>query len=450
MPSIRRRLLIGTAVLLAIVIVVTGIAVNVAVHKRAEDALEQRLQGLIYGLLGATDVKDDNSVVVNETELPDPQLSSPSSELYAEIIGNLGETYWRSVSRTHTVPSVPYSKIGEWEFSRHPGELGGAVYHLQLTLLWELSSGDQLPLIVHVVTDSVVLDQQLSRFKQFLWTSLAAAAALLLLMQAFILRHALEPLSTIGQELRDIETGNREALNESVAKELKPLAVGINTLLLSERARQTMFKNLVDDLAHSLKTPLTVLKNVASSRSEKSEEQRIVREQTEQMQQSLQHYLERASGRTTQALVSPVAVAPILKRLSDSLNKIHPNVTISTQPSVALRVSMAEADLFEVFGNLLDNACKYGATEVVITAPPNEHALVINDNGRGFDSAVMEQVMQRGVRADSQVAGQGLGLANSRDRLNAYGGSLHLAESSTGGGQVHIVFPTSQPAPQPQ
>ncbi len=445
MPSIRRRLLIGTAVLLAIVIVVTGVAVNVSVHKRAEDALQQRLQGLVYGLLGATDVREDNSVVVNETELPDPQLSSPGTELYAEIIGNLGESYWRSVSRTHTVPSVPYSKIGEWEFSRHPGEPGGAVYSLQLTLLWELSNGDQLPLIVHVVTDSVVLDQQLARFKQFLWTSLAAAALVLLLMQAFILRRALEPLSTIGQELRDIESGDREALNESVAKELKPLAVGINTLLLSERARQTLFKNLVDDLAHTLKTPLTVLKNVASDTENQSEDQRIVREQTEQMQQSLQHYLERASGRTTQAFVSPVAIVPILERLIESLQKIHPNVTISTQLTSPLRVSMAEADLFEVLGNLLDNACKYGATDVVIAPATDEHGLLISDNGRGFDQSIVEQVMQRGVRADSQVAGQGLGLANSRDRLNAYGGSLQLAESDSGGGQVRITFPTTQP-----
>ena len=93
MPSIHRRLLLGTALLLAIVILVTATAVNYSVLQRAENALELRLPGLIYGLLGATDVQEDNSVVLNEAELPDPQLSSPGTNLYAELIGNRGENY---------------------------------------------------------------------------------------------------------------------------------------------------------------------------------------------------------------------------------------------------------------------------------------------------------------------------------------------------------------------
>jgi len=139
---------------------------------------------LIYGLLGATDVQEDNSVIVNEAELPDAQLSSPGTNLYAELIGNLGEKYWQSVSRTHTVPAAPYSRIGEWQFSRHPGEQHGHVYQMQLTIVWELVNGDQLPLIVHVVSDSAVLDQQLASFRRTLWTSLALAAIGLLVMQA--------------------------------------------------------------------------------------------------------------------------------------------------------------------------------------------------------------------------------------------------------------------------
>jgi len=442
MPSINRRLAIGTALLLAIVVLVLGTAVNISVHQRAEDALELRLQGLIYGLLGATDVQDDGAVVFNETELPDPQLLIDGSELYAQLIGNLDQIYWESVSRTPLIPDAPYSKIGEWRFTKHENS-SDKVYQLQLTILWELMNGDQLPLIVRVVSDANVLNQELASFKRTLWTSLAIAAALLLLAQTFILRKALIPLKTLGKELQEIENGTRESLNENVAQELRPLANGLNTLLGSERNRQAEFRHLVDDLAHTLKTPLTILKNLASQSNRSDNDTRIVNEQTEQMQTSLQHYLERAAGRTTQALVTPVAVLPIATRITTSLPKIHPTVSIAIEPSLSpsLQVRVAEADLFEILGNLTDNACKYGATEVRIGADEASRQLWIDDNGPGFTEATIEQITDRGVRADRSVAGQGLGLTSSRERLLVYGGSLLLSKSPAGGARVLLDFP---------
>ncbi len=453
MPSINRRLTIGTAIMLAVVVLVLGSAVNYSVHQRAENALERRLQGLIYGLLGATDVQDDGSVIFNETELPDPQLSTNGTELYAQLLGNVGDVYWESESRTHTVPPAPHSKIGEWLFSEHQSnghsngqsdsQSSGKVYQLQLTILWELISGEELPLIVRVVSDADVLNKELATFRRTLWTSLALAAVLLLLAQTIMLRKALQPLHTIKAELQDIENGQRESLNEHVAKELRPLANGLNTLLSSERIRQAEFRHLVEDLAHTLKTPLTVLKNLASQTSRTSNDARIVGEQTQQMQASLEHYLERASGRATQALVSPVAVLPVVQRLATALPKIHPNVTVSVHESVSssLKVRVATADLFEILGNLTENACKYGATDVNISADETLRKIWIDDNGRGFAKETIEQLTQRGVRADSSVAGQGLGLANSRERLQAYGGTMQLSISDAGGARVELDFP---------
>jgi len=443
MPSIHRRLLFGTAFIVAIVVLATGTAVNYSVFKRAEASLQDRLQGLVYGLLGATDVQDDNSVVVNEAELPDPQLSSPGTALYAELIGNLGQSYWTSLSRVHTVPDAPYSKIGEWKFARHAGHQGGYVYALQLTILWELINGDQLPIIVHVVSDAEVLNQQLATFRNVLWSSLALAAAALLLTQLLVLRHALLPLTTIRKELIDIESGARDTLDEAVAKELSPLANSINTLLISERNRQHEFRNLVDDLAHTLKTPLTVLSNVANQEGSDKHDRRVVGEQTEQMQASLQRYLERAAGRTTQALVSPVPLQAPLLRLTESLSKIHPQTTIVVEDSVTstLKVRVAEADLFEILGNLLDNACKYGAASVVVNANEAQRQLIIEDDGKGFPPQLMAQLTHRGVRADTTVSGQGLGLSSSRERLTAYGGTLELGKSDHGGARVVLDFP---------
>ena len=280
--------------------------------------------------------------------------------------------------------------------------------------------------------------------------SLSGGRALpLLLVQAWILTRALGPLKTIRNELQEIEQGTRETLNEAVALELNPLANSINTLVTSERNRQVEFRHLVDDLAHTLKTPLTVLSNVATQTgvpedaTDVDANRRIVGEQCAQMQASLERYLERAAGRTTQALVSPVAVLPIVIRLAESLPKIHPGVSISVHASMqeSLQVRIAEADLFEILGNLMDNACKYGATEVVIRADEPQRQVFIDDNGRGFATSTMDQLTHRGVRADTQVTGQGLGLTSSYDRLNAYGGSLALRKSDAGGASVVLDFP---------
>jgi len=205
----------------------------------------------------------------------------------------------------------------------------------------------------------------------------------------------------------------------------------------------TEFRYLVDDLAHTLKTPLTVLKNLAKQSNFSRSEARVVDEQTEQMGISLQHYLERAAGRTAQALVTPITVLPILHRITASIKKIYPAVSITVSPTVTtgIQVRVAEADLYEIIGNLLDNACKYGATEVWVSADEALRQIWIDDNGPGFAATTIEQITDRGFRADSSVAGQGLGLASSRERLLAYGGSLHLGKSEANGAQVLLDFP---------
>jgi len=186
-----------------------------------------------------------------------------------------------------------------------------------------------------------------------------------------------------------------------------------------------------------------VLSNVADQTGPTSDDRQIVGEQCQQMHSSLERYLERAAGRTTQALVSAVSVAPIIQRLADSLPKIHSGVTIKTDPSLTptLQVRVAEADLFEILGNLLDNACKYGASTVTVRADEATRQVFIDDNGRGFASDTMAQLTDRGVRADTTVSGQGLGLSSSYDRLKAYGGVLTLEKSNAGGARIVLDFP---------
>jgi len=243
---------------MAIFVLLIGLSVSYSVKKRAETALFDRLQGLVYGILGATEIDDDLGLIVNDLELPDQRLNIETSGLYAELISNGGVTAWESKSVSAVVPAVAYSPIGKWIFERinHNGQ--NDVHRMQMATVWELESGEEVPFIVHVVADAKILTGQLRRFDQTLWLSLLGSAIALLLLQLWILNRSLRPLHHIGSELNEIEHGTRDRLDENVPGELKPLAKSINLLLVSEKNRHQQYRHLLNDLAHSLKTPLSV------------------------------------------------------------------------------------------------------------------------------------------------------------------------------------------------
>ena len=410
-----------------------ALSVSYSVHKRAETALFDRLQGLIYGILGATELGADATLRVSEAELPDGRLNLTTSGLYAELVSQSGQRIWQSMSTTELIPDVTDAATGDWTFELVQGSTGHSYHRLQLATLWEQSDGAELPFFVQVVADADVLTGQLLRFDRTLWASLLASAVGLLLIQLWILSRSLRPLTDIGEELGAIERGELESLSEAVPAELKPLASSINTLLKTERQRHQQHRHLLDDLAHSLKTPLSVLKNLGNNE--------VIASQTKQMQNTVEHYLQRASATTPAQLSPPLSPLPVIERLCAALTKIYykPGVKFSTNVDLSFKVRLADADLYEIVGNVLENACKYGASSVAISSNAGRN-LVIDDNGPGFPPALLSQLTNRGVRADTRVAGQGLGLAASLELMQSYGGKLTLGRSDSGGARVTLTF----------
>lgn len=435
MRSISSRLLIGTAIVLTIFVVLTGLSISYSVHKRAETALFDRLQGLIYGIIGAAEINNDQALVINEFELPDSRLNLTTAGLYAEIIGDNGQALWQSKSTTSLVPAVSKSEIGDWVFERVTQSNTSDVHKMQLATVWELDSGQELPFIVHVVADAQLLTGELRRFDRTLWISLLASALLLLLLQLWILSRSLQPLNHIGEELNEIEQGTRQKLNEDIPKELSPLAGSINLLLQSEQNRHQQYRHLLDDLAHSLKTPLSVLRNI------KSDNDTIV-EQTGQMQTTIERYLQRAAMRTPQYLSKPVSPNAVINKLSNTLTKVHADkhTQFDIQIDESFMVRVAEVDLYEILGNVLDNACKFGASNVLLHCDLQNMQLIIDDDGPGFPDAQRASLTDRGTRADTATEGQGLGLAASRELMQSYGGDLSLDTSPQGGARVVLQF----------
>jgi len=382
--------------------------------------------------------------------LPDGRLNIASAGLYAEIIGNGGTQVWESKSTINSLPRVSYTPIGEWVFERVTQPQSDDVHRMQMATVWELDTGEEIPFIVHVVTNANLLTRQLQRFDRTLWLSLLGSAIGLLLLQLWILNRSLQPLRHIGTELEQIEQGDRDSLDENVPRELKPLASSINLLLVSEKNRQKQYRHLLDDLAHSLKTPLSVLKNLnfGGSRSaqyshENGQAKQVIDEQTNQMQSTVDRYLQRAAMKSSQYLSPPVSPVPVVEKLCASLGKIYrqplPDFFIEIDTDMTVR--LAEVDLYEIIGNILDNACKYGASEIRISSDIDRRLLIVDDNGPGFPLETRKILLERGVRADTAVDGQGVGLAASGELMKSYGGDLKLDTSPANGARVILRFP---------
>lgn len=424
---------------LTVFVVLTALSVSWSVHQRAETARFDRLQGLVYGILGATDLRADATLVVNTPALPDARLTQSTSGLYAELVGSDGQRLWQSESTSSWLPAPTVRPIGDWLFEtlEQPGH--PPLHRMQLSTAWEFDNGEELPFLVHVVDEADSLTGQLKRFDQTLWATLLGSAVVLLIVQFLVLRCSLRPLLSIGEEVTAIEQGERDTLSEDVPRELSAMTSGLNTLLRSERQRHANYRYLLDDLAHSLKTPLSVLQNLALPGQPDAQ---IIQEQTALMQASIERHVQRASIRSPRYLAPMIPARPLLERMTRSLEKLYDNpgvdFIVNVEPEFMVR--MDEADMLEVLGNVLENACKYGARQITVSDAGDKRCLTIDDDGPGFPDVGLEQLTQRGVRADSRTPGTGTGLAAARELMACYGGRLEPAHAPSGGARVQLWF----------
>ncbi|MFT4726384.1 MAG: two-component system sensor histidine kinase PhoQ [Granulosicoccus sp.] len=440
MRSITSRLVVGTSIVLTVFVILVGLSVSYSVHQRAETARLDRLQGLIYGILGATDIDNDATLSVNTLALPDPMLSQSTAGLYAELVGSDGRKLWQSTSTTSWIPNITVRPIGDWLFETAENNGTSPLHRLQLATAWEFANGEEFPFIVHVVSEADSLARQLKRFDQTLWASLLGSAIALLVVQLVVLRYTLKPLHNIGEEVADIERGYRDSLSEHVPAELRSLTMGLNALLGAERERHSQYRHLLDDLAHSLKTPLSVLQNLG--KPDQAERDTIL-EQTRLMRQSIERHTQRVTIRSPRYLAPVINVLPVIERTCSTLNKLYESRAVQFNlegVNAEFTVRMDEADLFEVVGNILENACKYGSQTIWVFTDIESNTLIFEDDGPGFPDIDLSQLSQRGVRADSQTQGSGMGLAAVQQLMGAYGGQLIPNHRSQGGTHIALVF----------
>ncbi|WP_456379559.1 ATP-binding protein [Thiolapillus sp.] len=444
MSSIHFRLLLVATLVLMGFVGITGWALETAFRDASKIALQEKLQSYVYALLAAADVDAEGKMQLPE-HLPEPRFSQPDSGLYAVVTTADGKLFWRSRSSLGIkVLDAPSIAAGQTRFQRRDG-----FFLFSHGVEWEDDSGNNQAFAFSVAEQVQSFDQQFSRFRLSLWLWLGGLAVALLLVQAMVLRWGLRPLRQVEADLKAIHGGQLQCLQEVYPRELQGLTSSLNALMEHVGAIQERYRNSLDDLVHSLKTPLSYLGSVLQDKSTTGEQLRpVMMEQLQRMDHIVQHQLRRAAVAARTTLVTPVAVAPVVERLLTTLEKIYAHkeleVVQSLNPTAVFRGD--EADLMEVLGNLLENAFKYANSKVRISVDINNGLLVtIEDDGTGIPSGQWESALQRGKRADETVSGQGIGLAVASEIITLYGGVLEAMEAEAGGLKLCIRFPVTDP-----
>ena len=444
--SLRFRLIILAILLLTISLGLVGMALDSAFHRSSEAGLQARMESFVYLVLAAAEANEDGVLVFSE-EPGDPRLNQPGSGFYASLSGD--RDGWTSASSLGiNLPETVQIQTGETDFTTASDE-NGNFYTFRYGVSWELPQGQMLPVTVTIFVDPQELQPEFHAFRSGLWQSLALAGLILVLAQVILLALGLRPLRRISEDISGIESGKLERLEGSFPKELEPLQRNVNHLLDTEQANQSRYRNALDSLAHSIKTPLSVIRS--SLPSDESPKTVAMENAVADMQHLIATRLQRAATSARSSNAPAVDVKTQVERLVASLKRVYSQDLINIDVMIERDLAFygEQRDFLELAGNLLDNACKYGNGQVKISAHKMDAKdsrvgirLQVDDNGPGIAGDEREELLQRGVRGDERVEGHGLGLAIALEIVSAYHGEITINQSELGGARLNVTLKT--------
>lgn len=446
--SLSVRLLVTTTLLLvATFALLTGL-LDTLFRQMSENAIHDILHVQALALISVAEPGDDGLLVLPR-QLPEPRLVSPGSGLYAEILDSQGKRIWRSPSAVG-IELAGDIRVGSGQhiFQRRTLADGSDAFVLGIGIIWEFVDDVSYGFQVFVGEDLAAYDRQLATYRQQLMLWFGVVVIGLLIVIAGLLRRGLRPLRRMADEITAIENGTVDLLSEDYPRELIGVARNMNMLVRSERQRINRFRTTMDDLAHSLKTPLAVLRMELSGADPDVE---TLRSQVARMQGVVDYQLRRAAATGPRSLApEAVRLGPLVREIASSLRKIHQDKSVRFELLDADAISYAaeQGDLYELLGNLMDNAWKWcrAAVTVSIGARNDDDSgapvvvLAVEDDGPGIAAADAEAVLSRGERR-GDVPGQGIGLAVVAELVELYGGILRIESSGMGGARVTIELP---------
>ena len=447
MSSLSARLLISVTLLLVLFFGATIVVLDSAFREAGEQAQEDILDGMLMTLIAEAEPN-----IRGELEMPldlrEPRFGNLGSGLYGALFDNSDTPVWASRSSLGlNVPYGPSPQPGTNKFSRLQLEDGTPLMSLSLAVQWELNDGELKPYTFNVAQSLDSFNAQVARFRRQLFTWFAAVAVIMLSSISLVMRGLLRPLRQIESEINEVEVGRRRTLSDDYPTELTSVARNMNVLIGSERARSERYRNTLDNLAHSLKTPLAAIRTVLSEQ-ESNEMTERMETQIERMNDIVRYQLRKPATIHTKSLgVVSVPVRHELKRLVEGLSKVYSEKSpqIELDISEGMRFHGETGDFLEVAGNLLDNACKWCRQRVRLTIRPLQQdaggmSLTVEDDGPGIPQQAADALLQRGTRLDESTPGHGIGLAVVKDIAASYGGDVTITDSDLGGAAITVTI----------
>lgn len=440
--SLSLRLLAGTLFWIALSILVAGWGLGNLFRQHVEAQFHAELTTHLDQLTAqlAVDAEGRPSLAM---PLSDPRLNRPFSGLYWQV-DRAGAAALRSRSLWDEVLGVPgdLPADGAVHRQRGPGPGGTTVGLVERTVRI-----DGTPWRLVVAADERLLMEPVERFQGALWLALGLLGSGLVLAALAQVWVGLAPLRRLRAALARVHSGEAQQMEGEFPAEIMPLVQEFNSVLAHNAEVVERARTQAGNLAHALKTPLSVLANAADGQGD--ELGRLVAAQVDVARRQVDYHLARAQAAA--AVRMPGArtpVGPVVDGLVRVMRRIHAerNLDLVVHPPAAdLAFRGEEQDLQEMLGNLIDNACKWaaGRVEVQVRSGPDGIEFLIDDDGRGIAPAQRAAMLRRGVRADEQVPGSGLGLAIVDDLARLYGGGVSLADSPLGGTRAILSLPAA-------
>ncbi|BFL86244.1 ATP-binding protein [Shewanella baltica] len=438
--SLKARLVISALLFILVLLPLIGVALNDAFTEQVKSATKNELSAYVYSILAVTEV-ENKQISIPELVLEN-RFNLIQSGLYAiattEDASGKQTIVWHSQSFMGMVPPPHFTIPATGQSAFEQIELAEQLHLIYSFSVSFASQNQNVPVTIHIIKDEREFQQQIDQFNQQLWTWLLILMFVMLVFQLSWLVWTLRPLARFTQELHSVEQGKSMQLSSQYPTELQAVARQLNILLNTEQTQRKRYRNALADLAHSLKTPLAVIKSQADLSEASSEQVSVI-------SRIIGHQLKRAQTAAAASWHLGIRVDDVAAKLLRTLAKIYrePQINLSGEMADEAVFKGDEADLTEILGNVLDNACKAAKSTVKLTVTGDAYQLLIciEDDGPGISEALQNQIFERGIRADSYHQGNGIGLAIVRDLVDSYNGRISVSRSETlGGAKFSISF----------
>ena len=457
LDSLAARLIAAASVWTLVGLLVGGVVLSGMFRAAVEGNFDARLKFDLDGMIAAAE-PDPSGGVSLQGRFTDPRFERIYSGWYWQIVPDR-----QPAKKDHDSDDTQISRslwdkmivrsdsaaVGNRVWGHGTGPENRRVrfvaQHVEFPIAATASPSDSSGYTFLVAGDMREVETEIARFNRLLLWSLGILGLGLVAAVFVQVRIGLQPLRRLSLALAHIRDGKARRLAGRYPAEIEPLADELNSLIGHSEEVVGRARTHVSNLAHSLKTPLTVLASEAEAQPGPLAD--AVARQVDSMRRQVDHYLARArAAGALDVLGTRTPVKPVLDDLARVLRRIHAekNLVINVDCPLDLAFRGEKQDLEEMAGNLVDNACKWAKTRVAASARAEANGkflLTIGDDGPGLTEEERTKVGARGERLDESVPGTGLGLAIVRDVAKLYGGSMDLGESALGGLEVRLTLP---------